>query len=88
MKLLVERGADPLCHPAGDLAIDDHRVDHRAAVLDDAVVENFDHTRFGIDRNHRGMGRIAEDAGGDGGLLSGGGSSIGSVPGGRPSWRR
>ena len=37
---LVERATDALGDAAVDLALDDHRVDHRAAVVDDAVAQD------------------------------------------------
>ena len=51
--LLVQRGADALREAAADLAVDDHRIDQLAAVLDDDVVEDFDAADFGIDRDDR-----------------------------------
>ena len=39
-EVLVERAADPLDDAAVDLALDDHRVDDRAAVLDHHVAED------------------------------------------------
>ena len=40
--LLVERGADALRDAAQRLALDHHRVDQRAAILDDDIVEDLD----------------------------------------------
>ena len=37
LEVLVECVADPLRDAAGDLPLDDHRVDHLAAVLDHDV---------------------------------------------------
>ena len=37
--LLVERGADALHDTAADLSFDNHRVDHRAAILGDGEIE-------------------------------------------------
>ena len=48
---LVERAADALGDAAVDLALDDHRVDHGAAVVDDAVAQDLDlgGDRVGLD---------------------------------------
>ena len=61
--LLVERRADALRRAAPDLAVDDHRVDQRAAVLDHDVVEDLELAGLGIDGDDGGMRRIAERAG-------------------------
>ena len=55
--LLVERGADALRRAAEHLAVDDHRVHQRAAVLDDHVVEDLDVAGLGVDRHGRRRGR-------------------------------
>ena len=52
-----------MCEAAIDLAVDDHRIDQLAAVLDDDVVEDLDVADFRIDRDHRGVGGVAEGAG-------------------------
>ena len=53
----------PCAKPPIDLTVDDHRIDQLAAVFDDHIVENLDIADFGIDRDQRGMGGIAERAG-------------------------
>ena len=70
--LLVERGADALRRAAEDLAVDDHRVDQHAAVLDDDVVEDLDLAGLGIDRDDGGVRGVAEGAGVALGLVAGG----------------
>jgi hypothetical protein len=45
-----EDGADALDDAAPDLAFDDHRVDHRAAILGDGEVEELDEAGLGVDR--------------------------------------
>ncbi len=40
---------------AVDLALDEQRVDHRAAVVDDDVALHLDHRRFGIDFDEHGV---------------------------------
>ena len=47
--LLIKRGADALRDAALHLAVDDHRIDHRAAILRDGVVEDLDDAGVGID---------------------------------------
>ncbi len=59
---LVERGADALRQAAIDLAVDDHRIDQHAAVLDDDIVEQLDVAEIGIDRDGDGVGGIGEGA--------------------------
>ena len=61
---LVKRGADALGDAALHLAVDDHRIDHDAAVLRDRVVEKLDRAGVGLDRNHDGMGAVGEHAAG------------------------
>ena len=70
--LLVERGADALRRAAADLAVDDHRVDQHAAVLDHDVVEDLDLAGLGIDGDDGGVRRVAEGAGVALGLVAGG----------------
>ena len=53
--LLVERGADALRGAAQRLAVDDHRIHQRAAILDDDIVEDLDLADLGIDRHHGGV---------------------------------
>src|SRR5439155_5782142 len=60
--LLIERGTDPLGKAAKYLAIDHHRIDELAAVLDDRIVDDLDRADLGIDQHHGGMRRIAEGA--------------------------
>jgi hypothetical protein len=45
---LVERTPHPLRHAAEDLSLDDHRVDQRAAVVDDGVLQDPDLRGVGI----------------------------------------
>ena len=49
--------------PPSDLALDHHRVDQRAAILDRDIVQDLDFANAGIDRDHHGVRRIAEGAG-------------------------
>ena len=70
---LVERGADALRDAALHLAVDDHRIDHGAAVFRDRVVENFDDAGVGLDGDDHGMGAIGEHAAGFRGLVGAGG---------------
>src|ERR1700730_16616577 len=64
--MLAERLADALRDGAMNLALDDHRIDDRAAVLDNNIAPHRDATRLGVDlhRDHvygageRGPGRI------------------------------
>ena len=60
--LLIQRGANALRKATIDLAIDHHRIDELAAVLDDDVVQNFDIAEFGIHRNGHGMRRVTKGA--------------------------
>ena len=60
--LLVERGADALRGAAANLAVDDHRIDQRAAVLDHDIVEDLDIAGRRIDRDDGGMRGVAEGA--------------------------
>ena len=60
--LLVERGADALRGAAVDLAVHHHRIDERAAILDDHVVEYLDVAGLGVHRHGHGMAGIAERA--------------------------
>ncbi len=60
--LLVERRADALRQPAKNLAVDDHRIDQHATVLDDYVIENLHVAEVGVDCDRHGMGRVAECA--------------------------
>ena len=59
---LVERGADALRNPALHLPVDDHRIDHRAAVFRHRIVEKLDHAAVGIDGNDDSMGAVGEHA--------------------------
>ena len=45
---LVERGADALRAAADHLAVDDHRVEQHAAILDDHVVEDAQRRRVSV----------------------------------------
>src|SRR3712207_2621990 len=60
--MLVERTADPLGDAAVHLAVDDHGVDDRAAVLDDDIAEDARVTRLGIDLDVRGVHGAREAA--------------------------
>ena len=62
-RLLVQRGADALHDAADGLALDDHRVDHGAAILGHDVVEHLDRTELRIDRDGHRVRGIAEHAG-------------------------
>ena len=61
--LLVERGADALRRAAVNLAVDDHRVDERAAVLDDHIVESSTCPNSVSTATSDGVAGIAERAG-------------------------
>jgi len=54
-----------LHNAAADLAFDQHRVDHRPAILGDSEVEKLDKPGLGIDRDDSTMRRIGENAGAD-----------------------
>ena len=60
----------PCATPPIALALDHHRVDQRAAVLDDHVVEDLHMSGSGIDRHRDRMPRVAERAGVDLGLVA------------------
>src|ERR1700677_2852016 len=60
--LLVQRGADPLHHAAADLTLDKHRIDHRAAILRDREIEQFDRAGLRVDRYDRAMSRVRVNA--------------------------
>ena len=57
---LVERAADALGHSAVDLALDDHRVDQRAAVVDDAVAQDLDLGRLRVGLDDDGVHAVGE----------------------------
>ena len=57
---LVERGADALHDAAAQLLVDQHRVDHRARVLDAPVLEQPDEAGVGIDLDQRGLDAVGE----------------------------
>ena len=61
---LVERGADALRDAALHLAVDDHRIDHRAAVLRHDIVEDLDDAGVGLDRDDDGVGAVGKHAAG------------------------
>ena len=50
-----QAGSNSLRRASLHLAIDDHRIDELAAVLDDDVVEDLDQPCAGVDRDERGM---------------------------------
>jgi hypothetical protein len=58
------------CTTPPDLTLDEHRVDHRAAILGDGVVEQFDKAGVGVDRNDGAVRRIGIDASADRRLVS------------------
>ena len=60
---LVERRANTLRETAIDLAVDDHRIDEFAAVLDDRIVDDLDIAHFRIDGDHGNVRGVAERAG-------------------------
>ena len=80
---LVQRGADALGDAALHLAVDDHRVDHGAAVFRDGIVEDFDHTGVGLDGDDHRMRAIGEHAAGLGRLVGAGGIEQGIHAGGQ-----
>ena len=57
---LVERAADALGHPAVDLALDDHRVDQRPAVVHDAVAQHLDLRGVGVGLHDHGVHAVGE----------------------------
>ena len=59
---LVQRGADALRKAAINLAVDDHRIDQHATILDDHIVEDLDRAEIGVDRDGHRVGCIAESA--------------------------
>ncbi len=85
--LLIEACADALRGAAADLAVDDHRVDQHAAVLDHDIVENLDASGLGIDRHHRGVGGVSESAAVALGAIAGGDLEAAGVDVGRKMLR-
>ena len=71
--LFIERRADALRDAALHLPVDDHRVDHGAAVLGHHVVEQLGHAALGVDRDDDRVRAIGEDAAGIGRLIAGNG---------------
>ena len=65
----VERLGEPLRDRAVHLAVDDHRIDHRAAVVDRDVTEDGDRTGLPVDVDLREVRTKGEDLGGCGKLL-------------------
>jgi len=63
--LFEEGGADALHDVAADLAFDEHRVDHRAAILGDGVIEQLDKAGLGVDGDDCAVRCIGLDAGAD-----------------------
>jgi hypothetical protein len=63
--LLVKGRADPLHDAAADLTFDEHRVHHRAAILGDRVIEQFDKAGFEVDGDDGAVRRIGINAGAD-----------------------
>ncbi len=61
--LFVKRRPDALGDAAVDLAVDDHRIEENAAVLDDDVVEDVDRAGFGVDEDRSRVGGVAERPG-------------------------
>ena len=57
---LVQRPADALRDAAMDTALDDHRVDHRPAVVDDAVAQDADLGRHRVGLDDRGVHAVRE----------------------------
>src|SRR5206468_7648357 len=53
--LFVKRGADASYDAAADLPFDGYRVDHRAAILRDGVIEELDKPGLGVDRHDGAM---------------------------------
>ena len=53
-----QRTADALHCATHDLAFDQHRIDHHAAIMRDGVVRDLHASKLGIDFDHRGMHRI------------------------------
>ena len=48
---------------ADDLTVDNHRIDHGAAIFDHRIIEDLIPPVSGIDRDNRALGRIAKHAG-------------------------
>src|SRR2546428_226585 len=65
----VERLGEPLRDRAVHLAVDDHRIDHRAAVVDRDVTEDGDRTGLPVDVDLREERAKGEDLGGGGKTL-------------------
>ena len=57
---LVERAADALRDAAVDLALDDHRVDQVAAVVDDGVLQDLDLRRVRVGLDDHGVHAVGE----------------------------
>ena len=51
-QFLVKRGADPLHHRSLVLCVDDLRIDHVAAVMNRAVLDDLDESRFDVHVHH------------------------------------
>ena len=77
--LFEQSGADALHDAAVDLAFDEHRVDHRAAIPGARVIEQFYKAGLGVDRDDGAVRRIEVDAGADRGLVGGGRIDAGSA---------
>ena len=67
---LVQRGAESLRDAADHLAFHDHRVHNGAAIMTNDVIEHFDMTCPGIERQRAGMRRVGERAGASSGLIN------------------
>src|SRR5205823_14874463 len=61
-QLLVRRAANALGDAAVDLAIHDHRVDHRATVFDDAVAQELEDAGLRIYLDDAGVGGVGVGA--------------------------
>jgi hypothetical protein len=63
-ELLEQPVPDALCQSAEHLPVDDRRVDHPAAVVDDDVAKNLHVARSGVDLDDRGVEPGSERDGG------------------------
>ena len=70
--MLAERLADALDDAAMDLAVDDHRIDRAADVIDGGIADQFDDAGLGVDFDLADMAAIGEGGEIDGLVAFGG----------------
>src|SRR5262249_62333407 len=68
--LFVKGSANPLHHTAPDLALDEHRIDHRSAILGDRKVEKLDKASLRINRYNSTVCSVGIDPGANRRLVS------------------